>query len=224
MPNTEALAEMTSLATRVRAEAELMRVATRRQAIVYIVLGIVIAGYLSWAYRRAAQYIDADAQAQNTGELALKRSMELVYQAAGEARASAPKVVRGVETTFLAGIPDLGKQLTGSLRDKPQAAIKASLAAYDAAFLDELTRLPDGKKRVAALAANPSGAAKLVADLHPKIQGRADVVASRVVPPSLVEVRDQVRHLSDRNGLNAPEQAERRLLQVVLSKATAATP
>lgn len=214
----ETLAEMSSLATRVRAEAAVMRVATRRQGIAYLIAGIVIAGYLSWAYSRVARFIDADSLALQTGDIAVSRSIELVFQATGEARASAPYVVRGAETAFLAAIPELSRLLDVALRDNVKDAVRETLVPSDKALVEEIAKLPDGRHRIAALAANPGEAARLFGEVRAKVLGNPGVVAAKQEsPPQFTSLRDHMRRLADNTGLTASEQAQRRFLQVVLS-------
>jgi len=221
----DSLAEMTSLAERVRAEAMVMRARTRRQGRVYIVAGICVAGYLSWSFDRVARFLETERLAAISGDIAIGRGVDLVDDASGEARASAPQIVRAAEATLLAAIPDLGRQLDDSLRVKVRAAVSSTVAPYDHAFIEELSKLPDGRKRIAAAAADPGEAQKLFAEIHARVREHSEVrAAAETTAPELVALRDHFRHLQADSGLSPSDRAERRFLQVALTRVPSPAP
>ena len=94
---------------------------------------------------------------------------------------------------------------------KLRTAVMTSLTPYDHAFVEELARLPDSHKRVAAAAADPAEAQKLFAEIHERVRARPEVrTAAETTSPDLVALRDRFRHLRTEAGLSPSDRAERR--------------
>lgn len=214
----EAIAEMQALAGRMRAEAEVMRRATRRQSRVLVLVGLFFVGYISWAFLRVAKFVDAEALAGTTSENAMSRASTFVDESTFQARMRAPDIVRGAEALFVAEVPSIRKSVDLSYSEKLGGALQAALTPFDRALIEEIAQLPDGPKRAAAAAGNPAEVAALYAAVQEKARARPEVLtAASTIPPGLEDLRDHVRQLRASLGLTTTERAERELLQMTIS-------
>ncbi len=219
---TETISEMSALSARLRAEAHVMRVATFRQGVFYVVIGLMIVGYISGAFLYVSHFIDTERMATITGDAAIRKSMDMVEEGSSLARIRARQFVGLAENAFVASIPATGRELDLSLGHDLHDAVVAALSPVDQAVVAEIARLPNGRQRVAAAAANPAAAAALFADVRARVRQRPEVQAAmHNAPRGLVRLREHLVRLRDSSRLSASEEAERRLLQVAVSKAGA---
>jgi hypothetical protein len=210
----QSVADMESLARRIRAEALVMRRQTQRQARAYVAVGLLLAAYLSWAFVRIAQYIDVDRLASNAGVLTTGKVLDLLNRANMDARKELPEAIHKTEVGLVASVPETAHELMTLLRDKPETGIQAALAPYDQAFLVEADKLPGAAKRISEAATSQGSAERLTAQLLPHIAAQAAVLKeSKQAPADLLLLLDRVSVLERSRRLKLNERVERRLIQ-----------
>jgi len=211
--------EMRELANEVHAQAEAMRIKSDRTLKIYVIVGILLVGYLFWAFHRIVNFIEPSSLAQNTGEIALGKARDLIADGESLAKSKAPELIREAENNVIHAVPEFRATLETKLRTEIAHYVKVALEEGDQVLVEELAKIPDAPQLMAAAPKDPDAAAKLYGEVRKAIMARKDVKSSLAeTMTELNKLRDRLRKIKDNHNLTPSERAERHLLQLVLAK------
>ena len=210
---------MKTLAEQIHAEADSMRIRSQRQMQIYAVVGIILVLYLAWAFHRIATFIEPTALAETAGEIVAGKATEVIGAIEETGKKEAPTLVHEAEAAVVQAVPDFRLELETNLRTQIGQYVKVALAESDKVMVDELSKIPTVEARLMQASKDPEAASKLFTEVRAKMMTRQDLKDSLAeAMAGLNKVRDHLRKLKTNAGLTPLERAERRLLQVVMTK------
>jgi hypothetical protein len=207
------------LAVRIEAEADTLEKSTERAALVYGFLAAALFVYGVWAYVRITTAIEPQHLADSVGDIAVGHALDLIVTEKQEVAGMAPQLLRESEDEILHAFPGFREDLESSVRTHLTSTITPALEETDLAIVDEISRLPNAEKTVRAVVENPARTADLFEKVNKLAQASPHARdAARKSSADLREIREHLQKLKAHAGLSPSEQAERKLIQVVLTQ------